>query len=518
MKIDRLLDDALGQFPEKPALIYRDRSWSFSSLDDISRRLAGGLVNLGIRPGDRIAIFTPNCPELLFTYLACLKLGAIAVPLNYRYQLPGVRFALEHSQASLVVAHEDLVDRLPPRLPGIAPKGYYVTGDTSYPSFLELLAARPFERTAFEASEPAIILYTSGSTGSPKGVLHSRGSLSAVIEATVQLEDVKPDDVSLVRSPCCHAAGLLTQLTTELSVGATSVLAMRSPPQETVELMRRHRVTRTRMAAADLTDFVRYATEHAVRLPYLRVCMAGGDTHSIETLRHFEEHFGFLPTQGIAMTELPVPCVCNPVNGPQKIGSLGLPLPGAEVRLVDDHDQDIAPGSVGEIVLRHPAMCVGYWRNPDATDELFSHGWLHMGDLAREDEEGYLWFVGRKKLIIVRRGSNIAPIEVEQVLNAHPKVYDSVVVGAPHPSEGQCPVAYVAPHDPLDPPTEDELRDFVGERLAAYKVPVLIFLLTDLPKSGTGKHDRRLLTRHIAQVLGDGSDSRVSVPDIIIGV
>lgn len=507
MLLGRMLRDARRRAPEKVGLWFGDRSWTYAQLDDETDRIGGGLEAAGARTGDRIALFMPNCPELLLGYLACFKLGAVAVPLNYRYRQAEAQYALEHSGATTLLVHPALVgevERLPLERMGLRRR--YMTGRApTLPGFaaFEGLLAWPgrVPDAEFEEDQPGAILYTSGTTARPKGVTYTHTTLWQ--NCTVQTETFvfTADDVHLVSTAACHAAAFTGQLLPSLYSGGTCVLTHLPGPDQVVQAIEARRVTRVQMLPASLEDLVEHL-EHgpSADLSSWRCCTAGGDVVPLDLLTRFRKATGFDITELYGMTEV-LSCLTNPPFGPKKLGSIGMPAVRTQCRVVDHDGQDLPDGQTGELLVRTPAMMVGYWNNPEATAEALRGGWMHTGDLTRRDEDGTYWFVGRKKEIIIRSGSNISPLEVEEAIDQHPAVHLSCVVGVPDSHYGETVAAYVALRpDVSPPPTPEELRRFVAERIAAYMVPERITILDELPLNSTGKVDRKKLH---AQVLAD---------------
>ncbi|MEB3322336.1 MAG: fatty acid--CoA ligase family protein [Synechococcaceae cyanobacterium] len=308
------------------------------------------------------------------------------------------------------------------------------------------------------------------------------------------------EDVVLVGKPLCHAGGLQTQLLPSLMAGARVVLAMRPSPATAVALIRRYDVTEFGLLASDLLDFVDHLEAHGLALPSLRTVIGSGDTVPLELQERFRRLFGWTVLEGCGMTEVGGYYAMQPIHGERQPGSLGLPTPGTELRLLPmSGTEEVEPGEVGEIAVRTASATIGYWKNPEATRDLFRDGWLMSGDLARRDADGTLWFCGRRKLVIVRRGSNIDPAEIEERLDAHPAVHAAVVVGVPHPRDGEVPVAWIQAQSGARLPDDQQLRGYLAEHLAAYKLPVRFLPITDLPRNSTGKFDRvRLRQRAIS--------------------
>ena len=497
--IGQTLADSARRTPDRVALWFGDRSWTYAGLHDATDRVASGLAAAGVLPGDRVALFTPNCPELLLGYYGCFKLGAVAVPLNYRYRQPEARYALEHSGATALIVHESLaaeVEGLP--LDPMGVRRRYLIGPERRPefaAFAELLAgsAGGVPASAFGVDQPAAILYTSGTTARPKGVTYTHATLWHDCVIQTETFSFTADDVHLITTAACHAASFTGQLLPCLYTGGGCVLTHLPRPEEIVRLIAEHRVTRTQMLPAMLEGLVE-ALEARPRgdLVSWKSCTAGGDVVALELHHRFRAVTGFDVAELYGMTEV-LTCITNSPFGVKRLGSIGLPAFRTQVRVADDHGGETAPREVGELRVKSPAVMVGYWNDAKATAGALHDGWMHTGDLARRDEDGWLWFVGRKKEIIIRGGSNISPLEVEAVIDEHPAVRLCCVVGVPDRHLGQVVGAYVTLRPDAPRVTAEELRSFVAGRIAAYKVPERIFVVDDLPLNPTGKVDRRAL-------------------------
>lgn len=500
MLIGQILRDSRKRTPDKIALWFGKKSWTYTELDDATDRIAASLWAAGVRPGERVALFLPNCPELVQGYFACFKTGAITVPLNYRYRQEEARYALEHSGATTLIVHQSLAGEvigLPLETMGVT-RRYLAAGTAERPFVpFDTLLTGPREAlpaATFDEQQPAAILYTSGSTARPKGVTYSHSTLghNCVIQTTSF--QFTAADVHLISTAGCHAAAFTGQLLPSIYLGGTAVLTHLPTPEQVVDAIKTHQVTRVQMLPATLEDLVEHLEHHRPEgLGSWRCCTAGGDVVPVDLHERFQKATGLPITELYGMTEA-LSCITNPPFGAKRVGSIGKPAAQTQLRIVDNQDRDVPAGQMGELLVQSPAMMVGYWNDPAATAQTLRDGWLHTGDLARCDEEGYYWFVSRKKEIIIRGGSNISPLEVEEVLDGHPAVHLSCVVGLPDKHYGQVVAAYVALRDDVAPrPTAEELRQFVAERIAAYKVPERITILTDMPLNATGKVDRKKL-------------------------
>jgi acyl-CoA synthetase (AMP-forming)/AMP-acid ligase II len=496
--------------PSKMALVFAERQWTYAELDDLTDGIAAGLYAAGVRRDDRVALFMPNCPELVFSYLACFKLGAIAVPLNHRYRQPEAEYVLRHSGSTTLVVHVDkLADAiaLPFDSLGIV-RRYLVSGrpavggsSATAPSEMPF---RPFESLAdgnpvslvaatFDERQLATIMYTSGTTAKPKGVVHSHETLWHCVQIQTASMGFTAEDVQLITTSACHCAATYGQIFPNIFAGGTAVLLDAPTPQQVVEAIVTHRVTRCQMLPASLQELVEYLEQHPTNLSSLRSFFAGGDVVPLDAHARFRAAVGIDVCEVCGMTEA-ITYTVNPPFGQKRLGSIGKPLRETQVRIADEHGRELPVGSQGEIWIKSPENMVGYWNDTLHTSATLHDGWLASGDLGRVDEDGYLWFVGRKKEIIVRGGSNISPLEVEEVIDQHPAVHISGVVGMPDKKLGQIVIAYVSLRPEAAPrPTPDDLRSFVAGRIAAYKVPEQFFLLDALPLNASNKVDRQKL-------------------------
>lgn len=503
-QLQSLLDHPYERSPDKIAIRTHDSEVSYRGLRDQISSVAQGLVREGIGKGDRVAWFLPNGLEAVLTTLACYQIGAVAVPMNYRYVAEEAQDILERTRASLLVYHVERDEMVGPICESMQHLKSFQVGPSNggRPRFESFLSHAPLaDVTLVEPDHPALILFTSGSTGRPKGVVHSHDGASCSIDVSRRLFDFNERDIVLVGKPISHAGGMQTQMMPTLQAGGEVVLVMRPAPEEAVRLINDYHVTQYGMLASDLLDFIEYLETHPAKLPSLRNSIGSGDSVPADLHQRFCDLLGWEVMEGAGMTEIAGYYAANPRYGKRKWGSLGLATPGTELRVVDTDGNSCANEQPGEIIIRCASATTGYWEDPEATSELFRDGWLHTGDLAYRDSDDYVWFVGRRKLMIVRRGSNIAPAEVEDVIDQHPLVHASVVVGVADRRDGAVPVACVALVDRKTRiGAEEKIRQYVAKHLAAYKNPDHYLFVDEMPRTGTGKFDR-----HHLQELAEGA-------------
>ena len=491
-------------FPDKTAIIFGDQGWSYQALEEIIDKIAASLIKQGVQMGDRVALHLPNCPEIIFCYYACFKIGAIAVPVNPLLKAPEIAYILNHCEAKICISHADSfteVQQIRDQLAQI--QTYFLVGDATAFSnvcpFSDLIRiqADPVKLPAVDDSAVAAILYTSGTTDRPKGVTHTHQTLTRMATYQAQQINLTHTDICGVALYLTHIGGFALQMLPTLSARATLVIIPRPDPTLVLQTLQRRRVTYF-IGMPVLFNALVNLPDPGDRLEALRICLGGGDTVPVFLQQRFTELFGPEIIEICGMTEV-VPYTAN-THQDRRVGTIGKAAHGMQLRLVDEQGREVSPREVGEILVKSDAMMVGYWNNPEAATQAFTKGWLRTGDLAWMDEDGYYWFVSRKKDIIVRGGANISPLEVEGVIYQHPAVREVAVIGAAHATWGEVAHAFVALKDGF-PITKSELQAFISQRLAAYKVPESISFLPELPKGSTGKVHRQTL-RDGAKVAG----------------
>jgi long-chain acyl-CoA synthetase len=492
MNLASALADSVARHSDKIAISLGAVQMTFAEFDAYTTRLAQGLLAAGVGKGDRVALNMANTIEMAACYFACFKVGAIAVPLNPRLKPAEIAYMLEHSEPVLYVGDPGVTLADLPAQMRRSIRWYEVTQGTSRPGFTPysslLQEAGEAPLPDVKGSEAAAILYTSGTTAHPKGVTHSHDSLRHTAMAGRTL-GFREDDVLLIFVPLAHASGLTSMLIPALLRGAESALVKAFDPAAVLETLERRRCTATMGLPAMLRALCREQAHRPVDVGSLRSCWAGGDSVSVALQEEFNDTFGVIIQEGIGMTELETICCNRP--GRVRCGSVGEPADGIEVRIVTESGADVAAGEVGEMVARGPFM-LGYWNDPEATAEAIRDGWLYTGDLARRDSDGYVWFAGRKKELIVRGGLNIAPQEVEEILLGHPAVSQAGVVGMPDPEFGEAVIAFIKLRDGRDC-TASELIDFARRYLSDHKVPAAVRFIDEMPLGPTAKVSRRAL-------------------------
>ena len=495
--LHHLLKRPLEIDPDRPTLELAGSWTTAAELERLTSRLASGRAAMGLEEGDRVALLLPNGLEAVLCYLACFRMRLVIVPLDYQYHPLQVGYAIGHSGASILIASHE-------RIPGLdeagalaaVPRVVVVGGGAAAGSrrpFESLLGAeRVLPSDVAHDDAPAVMIYTSGTTSRPKGVVLSRGALSTGVRKYLARVTLTADDVALITTSVSRPLALRCQLLPMLWVGGRVSLlgkftvgnllaALRRPPAKTFLTISPTGLGQL-MASGDVqgSDF-----------SHLRLCLVGGDRVPPRLLESFERLTGVPITEQCGSTETG-PYAMNPPFGRKKPGSVGPPVHGVHVAVVDEQGADVPTGTVGDIRVSGPGIMDGYWNESAMTRKTLQKGWVHTGDLGRFDEDGYLWFVGRKKDVIVRGGNKVAPLEVEAALSEHPAVQEACVIGVPDAVFGELPHAYVI-RQPAAAASAEELRAFVAGRLAEFMVPAEVHIIAELPSKGPGKIDRELL-------------------------
>jgi long-chain acyl-CoA synthetase len=476
---------------DRPALLFREHRLTYGALATAATRAGALLLRAGVRPGDRVLLVAPNLPEFGVGYLGILMAGATVVPLNPLLKPDEVRYVLDDSGATALVCLDLSLpllraarhDRLVPCLVLNAPFGGDLPGDASLVEPPADLAPLPDVRRASE--DVAVCLYTSGTTGRPKGALLTHANLLANLESFRQVLDLTGIDVFLAVLPLFHAYGGTVLFLMPLSLGASVVLEPRFAPDVVLQSIARHRCT---FFAGVPSMFGLLAAQPRPALDFSawRFCVSGGAPLPVATVEAFEARFGIPIYEGYGPTECAPVLTVNPPYGARKIGSVGPPIPQVELQIVDEQDRPLPPGLVGEIVARGPNVMRGYLNRPAETAEALRGGWYHTGDLGRVDADGYYTIVERKKDLILVGALNVYPSEVELVLGEHPAIREAAVIGVPDAARGEVPKAFVVLREGVQVGAT-ELVQWCRRRLANYKVPRSIVPVADLPRTATGK-------------------------------
>ncbi|MBD3783288.1 MAG: long-chain fatty acid--CoA ligase [Micrococcales bacterium] len=482
------LTTTAAEMPEQDALRVSGQGVTYQQLHDMAAKVAGTLRENGIQPGDRVAVILPNVPAFPVVYWGILLAGGIVVPMNPLLKAGEIDYFFTDSGAKIAFVWPDFVEE--------ATKGAQnsgtrvVTTGAMGPEDFE--GGSPLaEPTPREDDDTAIILYTSGTTGRPKGaeLTHSNIHLNALRSAKV-IQTMTSDDIVMGCLPLFHVFGLVVGLNAATIAGASLALIPRFDPQAAIEVIEKERVTIMQGVPTMYAAILNHPASDGMDASSLRTCASGGSAMPLEVMKAFEEKFGCVILEGYGLSETSPVASFNMPDRERKPGTIGIAIPGCEMRCVDLDGNEVPVGEVGEIAIRGDNVMKGYWNKPDATAEAIPDGWFRTGDLATMDAEGYFTIVDRKKDMILRGGMNVYPREVEEVVYQHPDVLEVAVVGMPDDLLGEQVGAAVALREGSSATPEDIIA-FTKERIAAYKYPRRVWVVDALPKGPTGKILRR---------------------------
>jgi long-chain acyl-CoA synthetase len=474
-------------FPNKPAIIFGDQVYSYALLDETVSRLGNALRGLSVGRGDRVALYLPNGPEFVIAYLAAVRIGAIAVSINAMFKREEVQHILTDSGAKVLftlsdllvyVPHDDLVD---------LQHVIVCQGECEgHPALAELIAQGAAELTPADMGrdDPAVILYTSGTTATPKGAVLSHGNITSNTYSVVHHSRLAADDRLLLFLPLFHVFGQNHVMNSCFTAGATLVLHRRFEAERVLTSIQQHRVT-CFFGVPTVFVYLLNMDTAPWDLSSLRYYFTAAATMPPEIALRWQEATGLLAHEGYGMTECS-PCASYNHDFRPKLGSIGEPIENVEMKVVDEAGNELPPGEWGEIVIRGPGVMLGYWNKPAATAEAIRDGWLHSGDIGTTDDEGYFYVVDRLKDMINAAGFKVYPAEVENVIYRHTAVQEVAVYGRPHAIKGEQVIADIVFKAGASA-TPQELIAFVRQHLAVYKAPSEINIVQELPKNATGK-------------------------------
>jgi long-chain acyl-CoA synthetase len=502
-----ILSETAQSSPGRPVAVYTGGQLTYRELDQASDRLAVTLAAAGIKPGDPIALQLPNIPQFLISYFGILKAGGVVVPLNVMLRAPEVAFHLGDSGARILITWEGVLAEAAKGAEAAGLDQIYAVGHAAEPSagaegpaggvlpFERLLDAEVphFTMATREPTDTAVIVYTSGTTGRPKGAELTHIQLYMNADIPGRLFEVRPDDVVITVLPLFHVFGLSSIVDICVRFGATMSLLPRFSPIAVLTAIQRDRATIFEGVPTMFADLLSHPDLDSYDLSSLRIAISGGASIPVPVLDAFEERFGLVILEGYGMTETASTITFNPSAAQRRPYSVGKPIWGTQTQVWGEGGRPLpaGPEHVGEIVTRGLHVMKGYLNQPEATADVFTGDWLHTGDLGYFDEDGFLFLVSRKKELIIRGGYNVYPSEIENVLHAHPAVAEAAVVGIPDERLGEEVMAVVILRPALHPLEADlreaELLAYCRERLAAYKCPRVFQFRAALPKNSLGK-------------------------------
>jgi long-chain acyl-CoA synthetase len=503
VNVGQSLERIAAADPERTALVYKDRRWTYRELDQHANRVGNTLRAQGLRAGDHVCVLLPNGPEFVVTYFALQKIGAVPVSLNVMLKQREIAYIANDAQASAFIGHAALWQNVPEQQDIPSVRLRVVAGGDAPGAlhFEDLLEGSPeLQSLDADAEDTAAILYTSGTTGQPKGAMLTHANVMSNVDAVIHHLQMVPGDRTLCFLPLFHCFGQNFIMNATLAVGATLFLMERFVQDDVLQAIERERITvfyavpTAYIVLLNQPDLPRYD------LTSLRITFSAAAIMPLEVAERWRERFGRPIVEGYGLTETS-PFAC--FNGEQRFkpGTVGTAIENVEVKIVDPDDREVRVGDLGEIVIRGPNVMKGYFGRPEDTAQALRGGWFHSGDIGRVDEDGYVSIVDRVKDMINVGGFKVWPREIEEVLFEHPAVKECAVIGIPDAVYGESVKAYVVLRDGVSAKSE-ALIAHCTERIATYKVPRAVELITTLPKSPTGKVLKRELREKVAARVG----------------
>ena len=520
MLIAERLTETARLFPDREAVVCEAERLSWRELDERAARMAGGLRGLGVQAGDFVVLQLPNGIAYLVAFYGALRIGATVVPANPRYPLPELLHILQDCQAAAIVLPASGAQQLqtirgnvPTLRHVLAVDGPAVAGN-SIPLDAWLATQTPFVPSAppVLAATPATCLYTAGTTGRPKGALLSHAGLLWDFDQARQRFAINEHDRCLCVLPLFHSYAQMACLLASVSSGAALVILPQFRPEAAIRAVATERISVFPAVPAHfgaLLSAIRPDTP--VDFRSLRVAVTGGAAMPPPVLHALQERYGISVLEGNGPTEAGPLAYLNPEQGVRKPGSVGLPVPGVQVRIADAQDAELPRGTPGEVLVRGPNVMVGYLNQPEQTRTALRNGWLHTGDLGLQDEDGYVFLIDRLVDLILVGGLNVYPQEVERALLLHPAVADAAVVGAPDTTRGDRVVAFVVFRPGAAAAEQDVIR-YCRTQLAPYKCPRTVLVREELPRNAAGKINKAEL-RVLAQEHQLSGDPRADGAD-----
>ncbi len=520
------LADAARDYPQSPATIFFDAVLTYQQLDALADRFAAGLQQMGVKKGDRVAIYLPNCPQFIIAYYGTLRAGGIVVPCNPLYVARELEHQLNDSGSETIVALSKLYpvvkairDRTPlKRVIVTSIKEYFppilrfmftllkekkeghavdISKDPNtiwFQDFLRTAPAKP-QPVPVTPQDTACLLYTGGTTGVPKAAeLSHRNLVANAIQCAVWCSGRRGQEKFLAALPLFHSYGMTTCMNAGIYMASPVILLPQFKLKDVLEAINKHQPTIFPGVPTMYVAINNYPDIKEYNLRSIRACISGAAGLPVEVQQKFQELTGGRLVEGYGLSEASPVTHGNPVFGDCRIGTIGIPFPDTDAKIVDleTGTRELPPGEAGELIIKGPQVMKGYWNRPDETALVLREGWLYTGDIARRDADGYFQIVDRKKDMIIAGGFNIYPRDVEEVLYQHPKIKEAVVAGVPDEYLGEVVKAYVVLKEG-ETATEQEIIEFCRQNLAKYKVPRIVEFRKDLPKTMVGKILRRVL-------------------------
>lgn len=503
--LGELLSDSAQKYPNRIAIVFGRKKITYRALNNQANHIAAGLLKLGIKKGNKIAIFLDNCPEFVISYYSILKAGAIVVPVNYMFKIEEAKYILQDSEAVGIITSRTFVDMAEELRLRVDSLKHIISTTPSREGIVDFgsLKENNTENLNKISSGPddlAVILYTSGTTGFPKGAVLSHYNLiSNASDSSLAIKSTRKHSFICIL-PLFHSFAATVCMNLPLFIGAKIVIMKSLKPfKRVIRAIRKNRVS-VFVGIPSIYNILKdiklpkvFETPLIKLFNPVKLCISGAAALPADTFRGFEKRFRVPLLEGYGLTEASPVVTLNPLNGARKPGSIGLPLSvNIELKIVNEKNDALAAGEIGELLVKGPNVMQGYYKHAEATEEVLKNGWLYTGDMAKIEHNGYVYIVGRKKEMVNVRGLNVYPREIEEVLYHNPKIKEAAVIGITDTHKGEVPKGFVVLKEPGSA-SEHEIIQYLRERLASYKIPKYIEFREFLPKNTTGKILKRVL-------------------------
>lgn len=501
MLLGEIITRGKERYPDKAALRFKDLTWTYAELETQTNQVARGLQGLGIKNGDRVGLLHLNSPYFIISYFAIAKLGAVVVPINVMFKGDEITYLMNDAQAAAMIVGANFEPLIKAIRPGLATVKNIVivdknapVEDPAYVSFTNLLAgdAAVPQTGPINTDDVAVFLYTSGTTGHPKGAMLTHRNLIANAKATAEATETTEKDNTLCVLPMFHSFAWTCCISLQLYTCGTITILEAFVPQTVLSTIIKEKTTVFAGVPTMYAVLLQVPEVNPADFAHIRLAYSGGASLPVEVLKRIDEKYGIKILEGYGLSECSPVCTVNSYRGVRKPGSIGVALPDVELKIVNENGVELPRGEAGELIVKGPHVMQGYYNLPEATAETLRDGWCYTGDVAYMDEEGYVFIVDRKKDLILVGGLNVYPREIEEILYTNPKVAEAAVIGLPDELRGEAVKAVVA-LKAGETATEREIIKFCQEKLANYKLPKIVEFVEALPKTSTGKILKRAL-------------------------
>ena len=492
--VPEIISKRAMEMPDKVYLYFAEKQWTYKEFHEVTNQMADSFTGLGLKKGSHVAILIPNSPEFLFCWFGAMKAGLVGVTLNTLLKADELEFIINDSDATVLCTTPQYRKMLDPAWKNIDKiKTVLFASEEAHADYSDAILIKDFMKkgdknfkTEVNPDDNASMIYTSGTTGHPKGVILRHRNIMYNSYVAPRYIDLQKEDKALCIMPLFHVNAQIASMMATMQAGASVVLEEMFKPRTFIQTLKKYKCT-TFSGVPTIYNYLNEMKEaEGEDLSFLKACICGAAPMPVEVYHKFENKFKAKIIEGYGLSEGTCVSSLNPINGVRKIGSIGLPIDGQEMAIWDNDNKPLPDGEIGEIVISGPNMMLGYYKKEEENKKTFVNGWMRTGDLGYRDKDGYYFIVGRKKEMIISGGENIYPKEIEEVLYKHDDILDCAIVGIPDKTYGEAVAAFIIPKAGSTL-TEKDIKTYLRPKIAGYKFPKIIEIVTELPKTATGK-------------------------------